>query len=367
MAAMATNPDFSTLDQVLKTRYDNSDAPGAAIIIARGDTILYERYMGVADMQTGEKIGPDTRLNIASISKQFTVMALLQQAERHDPALLDRPVSDFFDYPQSWWHDITLRNLANHTSGVPDTRPRTDRQWCVMADEEQSIAYFKDVEKPIFTPGEYYDYLNPSFILLAKVVEKMSGQDFYEYVRDNIFQPAGMTSTYYFDRTANPRRQAHAYMPDGDGWREYDFGEETFFATRPDGGIYSTARDMLRWENALFNGKIVSPANLSAACTPSVSVTDSPYCDYQRRPNTSYGLGLFIEATAAVDNPVDNYVNTPVNNNPFKIYHTGDNGGFQAYVATYPANSLRVIILENRADRSRDALVSTIDTLINSL
>jgi CubicO group peptidase (beta-lactamase class C family) len=349
MTTLAASPDFDTLDRVLKSRYDDPGAPGAAIIIARGDSIIYERYTGIADLVTGEKIGPETRLNIASISKQFTVMALLQQAAIHNPALLDQPVSKFFNYPQSWWHDITLRHLASHTSGVPDTRPRDNRQWCVMADDEQSIAYFHTVEAPQFAPGTYYDYLNPSFILLAKVVEQLSGEQFTSYVDNHVFAPAEMYDTYYFDRTATPPHQAHAYVPDGDGWKEYDFGEETFFATRPDGGIYATARDMLRWENALFGGKIVSAEALRQACTPIVSVTDSPLCDYQRRPYTWYGLGLFIEKPEGA---------------PLKIYHTGDNGGFQAYVASYPESDTRIIVLENRADRSRDDLVQVIDNVL---
>lgn len=349
MIALAT--DFSRLDSILAARYPDPTEPGAAVLIAKGDSILYERYFGIADMAANQPVGPATRFCIASISKQFTVMALLQQAAADKAAvpLLDRAVSDFFDYPQPFWHDIALRHLASHTSGIPDSRPRDNRDWCVHADEEQSVQYLPSVKAPTFGPGEYYDYLNPSFILLAKVVEKTSGMDFYDYVRANIFDAAGMDSTYYFDRDAAGPGQSHGYIPDGTEWRKYDYGEETFYATRPDGGIYATARDLLRWENALRDGRIVAPAWLRQAYTPAVSVTDSPFCDYQRRPDTWYGLGFFIEHPAT---------------KPVKVYHTGDNGGYQAYLATYPAQDIKIIVLENRNDRSRDLLMAQIDEIL---
>lgn len=352
MPALVQAIDFSPLDSILEARYPDPTEPGAAVLIAQGDSVLYERYFGTADLADGTKIGADTRFCIASISKQFTVMALLQQASAHRGALplLDTPVTEFFHYPQPFWHAITLRNLASHTSGVPDSRPRDDRRWCVYADEEQSIEYFPTVEKPTFGAGEYYDYLNPSFILLAKVVEQTSGMNFYDYVRANIFGNAGMNSTYYFDRDNRGDNESHAYVPDGDEWREYDFGEETFYATRPDGGIYSTARDLLRWENALRDGKIVSSDWLRLAYQPEVSVTGSPTCDYQRRPDTWYGLGFFIDHPAGTSR---------------KIYHTGDNGGYQAYLAKYPAEDIKIIVLENRNDRSRDELMAQIDRMLN--
>lgn len=338
------------LDSILEARYPCPNEPGGAIIVARGDSILYERYFGTADMATRRPVGPDTRFCIASVSKQFTVMALLQQAEKYDGSLLDKPASHFFKYPRKFWENITLRHLASHTSGLPDDRPRSDRHFCLFADEEQSIEYMSEVDSLLFGPGEYYDYLNPSFILLAKVTEQLSGEDFYSYVARNIFANAGMHSTYYFNRESDGAGQSRAYLLDDSGeWKKYDYGEETFFATRPDGGIYSTARDLLRWENALRDERIVSRETLQLAYTPLVNVTTSPFCSYQRRPDTWYGLGYFIEHPAGGDK---------------KVYHTGDNGGYQAYLAKYPDDDIKIIVLENRSDRSRSELMGAIDRLL---
>lgn len=349
IATSAMAIDFASLDSLLQARYADQLAPGGAVLIAQGDSILFERYFGLADIQQHTPIGPDTRFCIASVSKQFTIMALLQQLAAN-PGLLDRPVSDFFNFPQAFWHNIALRNLANHTSGVPDARPRNDRNWCLYANEDQSIEYFPTVQAPDFGPGEYYDYLNPSFILLSKVVERLANCDFYRYVAENLFAPAKMDSTYYFNPEKTGKCQSHAYIPDDAGWAQFDYGEETFFATRPDGGIYSTARNLLAWENALRDGKIVPADVLAMAYRPSVSVSDSPRCSYQRRPNTWYGLGYFIE------HPADK---------PVKVFHTGDNGGYQAYLAKYPDLDIKIIVLENRNDQSRSQLTSAIDHILN--
>lgn len=336
----------AALDSLFESRYDDPSAPGAGILIAKGDSIIYERYFGIANMNTGEKISDSTLFNIASVSKQFTVAALLQQPDIN----LDEPVSVYFDYPQDFWKKVSIAHLASHSSGIPDSRDRSDRDKCVFADEEASCAYFPYVDSLKFTPGSAYDYLNPSFILLAKIVEKKSGMDFYDYQQKNIFDKLGMFSTVYFNPQSMPSSAAHGYIPnENGGWVEYDYGEETFFATRPDGGIYSTPRDMLKWERGLAKGEVVTDSLLRLAYSPMIDVASSKFCDYQRRPFTSYGLGWFIDSTPG---------------KPTKVYHTGDNGGFQAYVAKFPSEELSIIVLENRNDRDRWEMAQTIDSIL---
>ncbi|MCM1452105.1 MAG: beta-lactamase family protein [Clostridium sp.] len=339
----------ASLDSLFSARYQcpaGEKAPGAAVLIALGDSVVYERYFGFADIPAGRPVDENTLFNIASISKQFTVAALLRQ-----DVDINSPCSDFFPgYPQPFWKDITLKHLASQSSGLPDSRDRSDRNACVFADEEQSVQYFPAVDSLKFAPGSAYDYLNPSFILLAKVVEKLSGRDFYEYQQSEIFGPLGMSSTVYFSPDSMPAQAAHAYLPGADGgWREYDYGEETFFATRPDGGIYSTARDMFKWEMGLAHGKVLSDSLLRLAYSPLTNVSDSPWCDYQRRPHTHYGLGWFVDSTPG---------------RPVKVYHTGDNGGFQAYVAKYPETGAKIIVLENRNDHDRWSMATAIDSIL---
>lgn len=350
----AASAAFASTDgrirQLLDERYgDVNGKPGAAVIILKGDSIIHESYRGVADMKTGEAISAETRFNIASVSKQFTVIAMLQQAAKGLLSIDDKVSKYFPEYPQAFWQDITLADLAGHTSGLPDSRDRSDRNACVYATDESSARYFPGITALKFKPGEAYDYINPTFILIARVVEQLTGSEFCQYADSALFKAAGMNSTYYFNPDATPAHQAHAYLPEGDGWIEYDYGEETFFATRPDGGIYSTVRDMARWESALRDNRLVDAALRDKAYTPRADVGNSPWCDYQRRPNTYYGLGWFVETTPG---------------RPLKVYHTGDNGGFQAYVAKYPEYDVKVIVLENRNDLDRWTLASDIENLL---
>lgn len=259
----------------------------------------------------------------------------------------------------------------SHTSGLPDTRDRSNRNACVYANDAISMSYFPNVTALRFTPGECYDYKNPTFILIANIIEQLEGKQFIDYQQQHIFNPAGMLSTSYFNPDYTPANTAHGYIntqaeesssTDSDTagktieikdnksiWQEYDYGEETFFATRPDGGIYSTIRDLRLWEKALKEYRIISKEMLSTAYTPHITVTGSTWSTYQNRPNTSYGLGWFID-------------NTP--GYPTKVYHTGDNGGFQAYLGKFPQKDVTVIILENRNDNDRWSLVKTIDEIL---
>lgn len=343
------------LDSLFAERYASAEetAPGGAVIISLGDSILYEAYFGIADMATHVPIGPETTFNIASVSKQFTVVGLLQLAAE-GLVDIDAPLSDWFgkDYPQKFWEKVTPKHLASQSSGIPDSRDRSSREACIFATDSSSAAYFPKIESLRFTPGTAYDYVNPTFILLSKIIERTSGKEFTAYQQENIFDRAGMNDSYYFSPDKTSRNQSHAYMPDSeapDGWAEYDYGEETFFATRPDGGIYSTARDMARWETALRKGVILPKEWLDEAYRPHTDVSASQWCDYQRRPYTSYALGWFVEEKPG---------------RPVKVFHTGDNGGYQAYVAKYPSCDLSIIVLENRHDRPRREMAERIEQIL---
>ena len=145
-------------------------------------------------------------------------------------------------------------------------------------------------------------------------------------------------------------------------WYEYDLGEETFFATRPDGGLYTSTHEFVQWEKFLrkvdslsttLQKKDLSPFNfhfsIRSAWTPQVQVSGSPWSDYQNRPNTWYGYGWFIEPATDSTKTV--------------IYHTGDNGGFKILAARYPEDDVLVLVFANRADWDRYALKQQIEQI----
>ncbi|MCQ2148026.1 MAG: beta-lactamase family protein, partial [Bacteroidales bacterium] len=321
--------------------------PGAAILVVKGDEIIFDKGYGIADIESGAKIDGDTFFNIASCSKQFTAVAALQLVQKGLISLSD-PMGKYFpEYTDPLWQKVTVAHLLSHSSGIPDLRGYLTREAKVNGDEDLATEYLATLDHLNFEPGTDYEYINPTFVLIGKLVERVSGMEFTQYVHDNIFVPSGMNETLYFDRNHQDLipRMSHGYeyadvedMPEertaAEGkssepknWYQYDFGEETFFATRPDGGIYTSTHELVKWEKSIRNNTVLSEELFNDAFTPHTLVSGSVYSDYQNRPGTYYGYGWFIEPEKGV------------------VYHTGDNGGFKILVARYPKEDALCVIL----------------------
>lgn len=364
------------LDSLMNAHYPCSDAPGAAMLVAHNGNVLYEGYRGLADMATKEPISSNTTFNIASVSKQFAAIGALRLHEKGIIDIYD-PVSRYFpEFEGAMWRKVRLWQLLSHCSGVPDARDRSNKEFMLHATDRQSMQYFHTLDSLKFEPGTAYDYINPTFQIFFALIEKAGGTSFEAYQSRHVLGPAGMDATAYFDATRAIPHSAHAYVPNeaattagtdsdyakereradsdyadsqGRRWAECDYGEETFFATKADGGLYSTVRDLLKWELALEDGKIVKNATRDMAYAPRTRVSGSPWCQYQNRPNTWYGYGWFVDTTPGRET---------------KIYHTGDNGGFQAYLAKYPKSRTVVVMLENRNDIDRWSTQLTIERIL---
>ncbi len=330
--------------------------PGAAVLVLKGDQVIFDKAYGLANLESGTAIDGNTPFNLASVSKQFTAVAVLQLVEEGKISLED-PVSKYFpEFESDIWKEIRLKHLLSHSSGVPDERGYLTREQKIEGDEALATEYLKTLDHRNFAPGTSYEYINPTYVLLGQLVERVSGQAFTEYVQEHVFTLAGMDHTVYFDRDAQDPQAAHGYeyadeRPQGPhDWYEFDFGEETFFATRPDGGIYTSTHDFVKWEKALRQGSVLSEELLKEAMTPHVQVTDSPWSLYQNRPHTWYGYGWFIESAH--------------DGGPLRIYHTGDNGGFKILAVRYPEQNALLLIFANRADWDRYQVMKDIESII---
>lgn len=364
-----------SLDLLLSPMY-RDDAPGGAVLIAAGGEVEYEFYRGLADMHSGRLIDADTVFNVASISKQFASVGLLRLVDRGLVSLDDSIANYFPEFKSQHWRDIKLWHVMSHCSGVPDLRPRTDRNFMLYCTDRQSLEYMTTLDTFKFAPGETYDYINPTYQLLFGIIERVTGMDFDDYQQQEIFKPLGMASTFYFEPGRETPHTAHGYIinedtvvsgidadyekhrskvendhVDGEGrhWAVCEYGIETFFATKADGGLYSTCRDLLRWENALSSNALISENLKRKAYSCITDVSSSTVCGYQNRPHTHYGLGWFIDTTPGRER---------------KVYHTGDNGGFQAYLAKFEDSGKVVVMLENRNDRDRWSTQTGIEKLI---
>ena len=363
------------LDSLLNAHY-NATSPGAALLIAKNGKAIYDKGIGIADMATGEKIDGNTAFNIASISKQFTAIGALKMQEMGLINLNNSVAFYFPEFKSDIWKKVKLRHLLSHSSGVPDARPRGDRNFMLTATDEQSVGYMTDLDALHFEPGTDYEYINPTFDLFYLLTKIKTGMNFVDFQKKYIFDKAGMENVQYFTPEAKIAHMAHGYIVnedaeisgsdsdyakkrekvendyvDGKGmhWAECDYGEETFFATKADGGIYITTHDFLKWENALRRNILVSSKSKRKAYTAHTKVSGSKWSGYQNRDNTWYGFGWFIDKTPGRE---------------VKIYHTGDNGGFQAYAAKYERSRVNVIMLENQSTVDRWSLQLTIERIL---
>ena len=166
------------IDEVFGAVYNNPNEPGAAVLILQGNDTLYSRCFGVADMETKAPVTFQTNFCIASVSKQFSAVALMQLAEQGKLSLQD-PLSKFFpEFQAPFFKDITLHNIMSHTSGIPDARSRSDRNFVLYSTDVESVGYMKTLDHLNFQPGTRYEYINPTFQLIYQIVERTTGMPF---------------------------------------------------------------------------------------------------------------------------------------------------------------------------------------------
>jgi len=338
------------VDSIFSAVYPHEDEPGAAVFIRMGDDVLFKKCYGLADLETREPITPLTNFCIASVSKQFSAVAVLQLAER-GLLSLDDPVSKYFpEFQAAFFHDITLRHLLTHTSGIPDARDRSNRDFVLHATDVASASYMRTLDHLNFTPGTQYEYINPTFQLLYQLIERVTGTAFEDYMHDYIFTPAEMTRATYFEEGRYIPFMAHGYTPaeNGKGYTEFDYGEENFFATKADGGLYCSITDFDRWEQALRDLAVWRNSSRTDAYRSHITI--QPDAEYGYHPYAGYGYGFFVQ------------------NRPGKepiVYHTGDNGGFTIYAGKIPARDIVFLFFSTRNDIERMPIVDSVLDLMD--
>ena len=332
------------IDEVFGAVYSNPSEPGAAVLIMQGNDTLYSRCFGVADMMTREPVTFATNFCIASVSKQFSAVALMQLAEQGWLSL-DDPLSKFFpEFRAPFFKNITLHHIMSHTSGIPDARSRSDRNFVLYSTDVESVGYMKTLDQLNFEPGTQYEYINPTFQLIYQIVERATGIPFETYMHENVFGKAGMQNCRYYEPDRVIYHMAHGYERNEEGrWQEYDYGEESFFATKADGALYCSIDDFVKWERALRDNRVWTAASKRLAYTPWIQIPQDANYGYQ--PDTGYGYGFFVQ-----DLP----------EHPTRVYHLGDNGGFTIYAGKIPERDLIFLFFSTRPDIDRLGMVNRV-------
>lgn len=333
--------------------------PGFAVLLRYGGKTVSEQSFGVRDLRSKAPIGPDTNFRLASCTKQFTalaIMLLVQEGKLKYEQTLGSIWPNFPEYGKT----IRIRQLLNHTSGLPDYEDLMDAagkkegaRWTAekQIQDEEVLALFKGVSKGKFAPGTSWSYSNSGYVLLGLVVAKVSGQAFPEFLHDRIFAPLQMNSTVaHVNGKDTIRNRAYGHTKEGEGFRETD--QSSTSATMGDGGVYSNLNDLAKWDDALRNHTLLSAAAMKAALAPAV-LADGSQPHWPANPDDNenlhpgkpvfYGFAWFLDPYKSPEAPEG------LGWHP-RVWHYGSTVGFRTAIERYTEQPLTVIVLCNRTD-----------------
>lgn len=323
-AGLGPGPRRGALDSEvdrLFAPYAVEGGPGAAVLVLRDGQPLVRRVFGLADLEKQTPVSPSTNFRLASVSKQFTAMAVLLLAEEGRLGL-DDPLSRWIDGLPPWAGRVLIRHLLTHTSGVVDYEDH------LPAGLESPLldAGVRDIlatrPETLFPPGEGWSYSNSGYALLALVVERASGTPFPAFLESRIFAPLQMDGTVaHVEGVDEVRDRAFGHSREGEGWRRTD--QSLTSAVLGDGGIYSSIDDLARWA-AELDAPQVLPARAVASATAHPVATPDPSIRY------AYGWRLLDRDGRSL------------------VTHTGETIGFRNALVRLPEERITVVVLTNR-------------------
>ena len=331
----------TALSSQIDTLFANIDAktPGAAVLVIKDGRPAFQRGYGVTDLRTLTKIDEHTNFRLASVTKQFTAMAIMLLV--HDGKLrYNEKLTEVFPEFPAYGKTITIRNLLNHTSGLSDYEDLMARQHgnnqIPQIHDAGVLALLEEERTGTFPAGSKWAYSNSGYCVLAMVVEKVSGEPFGDFLRDRIFKPLQMTNTIAYEKGKNEvDHRAYGHTKESDGWHETD--QSSTSATLGDGGVYTSLVDMDKWDAALREHTLLSEKEMQPALVP-VKPTSAPA--EENGHSGSYGFGWFLD-------PYKGHA---------RMWHYGETVGFRTSIQRFPKDNLTVVVLCNRADLSAPAL-----------
>jgi CubicO group peptidase (beta-lactamase class C family) len=375
LAFVMTNLDPGPPRQVVDNSADSALAglvkpgqPGFALLLRYRGGLTIQRSYGVRALRSKALIDASTNFRLASFTKQFTAMAIMLLV--HDGKLrYDQDLAsiwpDFPDYGKA----ITVRQLLNHTSGLPDYEylmeaveksqgPRWSPEKQIQ--DEEVFALLKAGTHAKFAPGTNWSYSNSGYVLLGLVVAKISGVSYPEFLRTRIFAPLHMDHTIvYVKGKSEVSNRAYGHTRDADSFRETD--QSATSATLGDGGIYSNLLDLAKWDDALRNHTLLSAEEMQPALTPAkLSGGSQPHWpaepgDENLHPGkpVSYGFGWFLDPYKVPGTSESAFLHP-------RMYHTGTTVGFRTAIERFTQQPLTVIVLCNRTDLDPQTLAHKI-------
>lgn len=298
------------------------------VLVAKEGKIIYEGTFGWADYLHRDSLKIDSKFQLASVSKPMTATAVLMLMEE-GKLKLSQTVDEF--YPEFPYKGITIEMLLSHRSGLNNYVYFTDGIWKQkykgMTNQDVIRLYAEHKPAPYFPPNRQFHYNNSNFMLLAAIVEKVSGQDFDIYMQEHIFKPSGMKNTAIYS-TAKYEKIPVDVVGHDRVWRR-SVRQDFLDGTTGDKGVYSTVEDLFLFDRALRDGRLLSQQTLDSAYTPHSKLRNTYF---------GYGLGWRIYVDSAKNEKV--------------VYHTGWWYGFRHIYLRDTKRDIVIVILSNLVNGS---------------
>jgi CubicO group peptidase (beta-lactamase class C family) len=320
------------VDSLARAFVEGHQAPGLSIQVVRGRDTLVRAGYGLADVEQGVPASATTLYRIGSITKQFAAASVMRLSEERKVSL-DDSIAAYLPSLPTAWRRVTVRQLLNHTSGIPSytsVGERWTRRWREDMPPDTLVA-LSARDSVWFAPGSAWRYDNSGYVVLGMLLDRVTGEPFPGYVERRLLRPLRLEHTWYCDDQRVLPGRAPGYESDSTGWRHADF----LSMTQPysAGALCSTVGDLAYWNIQLATGHVVTPVSYGAMTTPEGAARAH-----------RYGFGLAADTLGGHR----------------MITHGGGIFGFASANAYFPADSLSVTVLTNAGSANPDYLLGNV-------
>ncbi len=309
------------VDRYINEQLRQRHIPGLSLAVVKNGKVVNAKGYGLANLEHRVPATADTVYYLGSIAKQLTATGIMMLVQRGKVSL-DERISRYLPGLPAAWAEVRVRNLLNHTAGIPDYMSAPGLNW------KQDYTYEQIVElaanrPPHFAPGQAWRYVNTNYLLLDRIIQSVSGQTWDQFLTQEVFRPLGMSSTRLLSKDIISHRAAPYDWDEKTAvWRNTGYLSPSLFINGS-GGLLSSVVDLAKWDAALYGERILSQASLNQMWTP------TPLGNGTIR---NYGFGWDVEE----------------HKGHRRIGHSGGAPGFETHIARFVDDKLTIILLTNR-------------------
>ncbi len=335
ISAFAQDGVTTKVDEFIKTEMEKQKIPGVSLAVVKDGKPLIVKGYGFANLEHQVQVKPETVFQSGSVGKQFTATAIMMLVEDGKINLDDKIGKYLGDVPESW-ANITVRHLLSHTGGMTDYP--TDFDFRKDYSEDEILKRAKEI--PVaFKPGEKWQYSNLGYVTLGVLIGKVTGKFYGEFLQERIFKPLGMTTARILNEADIIPNRASGYRLVKGEVKNQEWVSPTINTTA-DGSLYLTTLDMMKWDEALTNGKLLKKSSFDEMWSP-IKLNDG-----RTHP---YGFGWAVRSV----------------NGKRVIEHGGAWQGFKAHIARFPDNKITVIVFANLIQTNQGKLANGVAAIID--